>query len=349
MELDRPVREIFSAVREDYLADPFKYLSETDVVFEYGYRLHKSLADTGYTIHFEVRPRPGMGRVDLVVLLGEPTNPSLAAVLEFKIRVRGNRERMIKDLRDTDRLSREGVVSYLLVFDRCAPASLVEQLVDEALPSHSSQKERVLVVSDKDSRMPEQRPKLAPPDELKDVVVARAMAVLRGMENSRVHILSEADLVFAGHRRLLENPDLAGWLSAGQIDLHFELRPFLGGNGREDRVILEGKGAGGFGWSAQRVKNEGVRFDLALTTRDSRSLACAYSKAVSDQKGKMGYWRILSHPVENILLAVEFKKGVPSRKDQEKIRCLRQERSQVVALVMGLSRQGAVVCEGIEV
>lgn len=324
------ILKTYRRLKNDYLNDPFKYLSEADVVYSYANMLTQhptvqGLIDSGLVeVHFECRPLPNMGQADLLVMLQEGEEQSIHSVIEFKVRVNGNKERCIQDFQDVERLRQEGIEGYVFVFDRCALLSQLEAYLGEAEEKTKSElRGNILWTCDHDTNGSlAEVPNVEMTHGETEVVMQQAATVLTSIPDWQISYLSEADIVFEVYRQLVNDGTLAKFFERRALDVHCEIRPYYESNGLEYVSVKDKARGPGFFWVAQKLKNQGARVDLSITARNGAWLRKAESKAFSDQGGKMKYWRILSHPIENILLFSEFKKTANIKDDILKLKCL---------------------------
>lgn len=328
--IDAAIRKTFQIVKEDYLCDKFKYLSETDLVFYFTHLLtqdegFKPLIDNGTAkVHFEMKPMPELSQADLVILVNENKSFQTHSVLEFKIRVDGNKPRCLMDLEELKKLNLNGIKGYVLIFDRCAKSLQVKSYVDDVFPSNEKFRENIFIVCDSDMGKYNSKPHNSISEADKKSIIKRASKLISDFNGKNLISISEADLVFEFYQLLISDPSIMGYLQSSKIDIHCEIRPYIY-KGKSDFVVVKDKNTKKYFWKEQKVKNQGVRIDLGITTRSKDAIDRAYTKAVSDQRGKMRFWRILSHPVDNIIFFVEFKKNNNIKDDISKLECIHSE------------------------
>jgi len=146
---------------------------------------------------------------------------------------------------------------------------------------------------------------------LSNIIHHALKKIIQSYRDNKCLIMTENDLVIRTYARLSEGgvPD---------VSLHSELRPYIGNDNLCCSVIREltdddcGKTTERFGWHTQGRANRGARFDLVVIQSDverSKLWERALSKAKCDQglSSRIGYWRILSYPLEGFKAVIEFK------------------------------------------
>jgi len=321
--------ETFKSLKNDYIEDKFKYFSETDAVFAFAWifkrqkQINELINNGIIDIHFEFRPTGYSTQADLVIrMMNENGKWVSSSIIEFKIRVDGNKDRMLLDIRKTKELSSDGLTSFLFIFDRCASERQILDIINQELGINDPVRNNILWVSREHQKNEPGRRELTFPDKDELAEIKKVSEdILKSFHGWQGNTLSEADIVFEIYSRFLEHDIFMKFYNLGKVDIHLELRPFQK-NAEQDLVIKDDSAQ--YAWMPQRLKNEGIRVDFTITRRDEFLINQALKKATKDQGNKMKYWRILSNPLESNIIFVEVKNDRNIKKDKAKLEILKK-------------------------
>lgn len=327
----KSILKAFKSIKDDYVEDKFKYFSETDVVFAFAWifkrqeEVKKLIDNRMIDIHFELKPTKGSTRADLVIrVMNENGEWSLSSIIEFKIRVNGNKDRMLLDIKKTKELSSSGLTSFLFILDRCASECQILDFIDQEIMTNDPIRNNILWVSREHQKTDSIRRKHAHPDKEELSEIKRVSEeILKSFHGWEGNMLSEADIVFEMYSRFLKNDKFMEFHNLGKVDIHLELRPFKK-DGYQDLIVNNKADKNQYAWMPQIFKNEGIRVDFAITSRNDSLINQALNKAINDQGRKMQYWRILSNPLESNIIFVEVKNHKDIKQDKAKLEILKR-------------------------
>ena len=329
--INNAIIKTFRIVKEDYLSDRYKYLSETDVVCSFVWffkrikEINKLIYNKQIDVHFEQKPGKNFSQCDLIIRKRNKEEWTISHVLEFKIRINGNKERTLIDFQQMMELEQIGISPFVLIYDRCAKEEQIINFVDEVFSINDRLRKRILWVSRNDikSKIVNEIPLIEVNNEELVAVKEVVKNIITSASSWYFDPLSETDILYEIYSRLLSETYFQEFYNDRKIDIHCELRPYIK-KGFKDFVVAWDKSEKRYSWVPQKRKNEGARVDLTITTRNKTYLKQAYNKANRDQGGKMKYWRILSQPIENSIVFIEIKNNSDIKKDIEKLRLLKR-------------------------